>query len=187
MAEDLPGPPGSSNRDDRPGQRPTEPLGGPAPPPQPPPSSGPPGGSQPLGSGPPPEQQPAAQQYGYGQPAWPTPAPGPPTEGMAIAALVIAIVGFFVCPPAGAIVALVLANSATQRIEASGGRLSGLEQARAARIIAIIELVLTAIVVLALAVGYTVAVNTPGGEEEGVPVPTTMSAPRSINAGSSSS
>ena len=80
--------------------------------------------------------------------------------------------------------ALVLANSATQRIEASGGRLSGLEQARAARIIAIIELVLTAIMVLALAVGYGIAVNTPGGEEEGVHVPTTMSAPRSMNAGS---
>jgi hypothetical protein len=188
MAEDQPGPPGSSNQDDRPGQRPTEPLGGPAPPPAPPPSSGQPGGDQPpLGSGPPPEQQPAAQQYGYGQPAWPTPAPGPPTEGMAVAALVIAIVGFFVCPPVGAIVALVLANSARQRIEASGGRLSGLEQARAARIIAIIELVLTAIIVLALAVGYTVAVNTPGGEEEGVHVPTTMSAPRSMNAGSFSS
>jgi hypothetical protein len=187
MAEDLPGQPGSSNRDDRPGERPTEPPGGLARPPQPPASSGQPGGSQPLGSGPSAEQQPAAQQYGYGQPAWPTPAAGPPTEGMAVAALVIAIVGFFVCPPAGAIVALVLANSAKQRIEASGGRLSGLEQARAARIIAIIELVLTAIVVLVLAVGYTVAVNTPGGEEEGVPVPTTMSAPRSMNAGSSGS
>jgi hypothetical protein len=106
---------------------------------------------------------------------------------MAVAALVIAIVGFFVCPPVGAIVALVLANSARQRIEASGGRLSGLEQARAARIIAIIELVLTAIIVLALAVGAVIAVNTPGGEEEGVHVPTTMSAPRSMNAGSFSS
>jgi hypothetical protein len=53
---------------------------------------------------------------------------------------VIAIVGFFICPPLGAIVALVLANSTQKRIEASGGRLSGLEQARAARIIAIIEL-----------------------------------------------
>jgi hypothetical protein len=42
---------------------------------------------------------------------------------------VIAIAGFFICPPVGAIVALVLANSARQRIEASGGRLSGLEQA----------------------------------------------------------
>jgi hypothetical protein len=44
---------------------------------------------------------------------------------MATAALVIAIAGFFVCAPVGAIVALVLAKSATQRIEASGGRLSG--------------------------------------------------------------
>jgi hypothetical protein len=183
MAEDLPGLPGS-NRDDRPGEPPTEPLGGPARPQEPPPlSSGQPGGSQPPGSGPPPEQQPAVQQSGWGPPGYDAP-PGPPTEGMAIAALVIAIAGFFVCPPVGAIVALVLANSAKQRIEASGGRLSGLEQARAARIIAIIELVLTAIVVLVLAVGYTVAVNTPGGEEEGVPVPATMSAPQSINAGS---
>jgi hypothetical protein len=185
MAEDLPGPPGS-NRDDRPGQRPTEPQAAPARPPQPRPTSVQPGGSQPLGPGPPPEQGPTVQPSGWGQPGYGAP-PGPPTEGMAVAALVIAIAGFFVCPPVGAIVALVLANSATQRIEASGGRLSGLEQARAARIIAIIELVLTAIIVLALAVGYTVAVNTPGGEEEGVPVPTTMSAPRSMNAGSFSS
>jgi hypothetical protein len=184
MAEDQPGPPGSSNQDDRPGQRPTEPPGGSAHPPAPPPSSGQPGGDQPpLGSGPPPEQQPTVQPSGWGQPGYGT----PPTEGMAVAALVIAIVGFFVCPPVGAIVALVLANSARQRIEASGGRLSGLEQARAARIIAIIELVLTAIIVLALAVGYGIAVNTPGGEEEGVHVPTTMSAPRSMNAGSFSS
>ena len=184
MAEDLPGPPGSSNRDDRPGERPTEPPGGPAPPPQPPPSSGQPGGDpQPLGSGPPPEPQPTVQQAGWPQPGYGAP-PAPPTEGMATAALVIAIAGFFVCAPVGAIVALVLANSAKQRIEASGGRLSGLEQARAARIIAIIELVLTAIVVLVLAVGYVVAINTSGGEEEGVPVPTTMSAPRSMNAGS---
>jgi hypothetical protein len=185
MAEDQPGLPGSSNQDDRPGQRPAEPLGVPAPPAAPPPTSGQPSGDQPpSGSGPPPSQPPPTAQ----QPGWPQPGYGtPPTEGMAVAALVVAIVGFFVCAPVGAIVALVLANSARQRIEASGGRLSGLEQARAARIIAIIELVLTAIVVLALAVGYTVAVNTPGGEEEGVPAPTTMSAPRSMNAGSFSS
>jgi hypothetical protein len=164
MAEDQPGPPGSSNQDERPGQRPTEPPGGPAPPPAPPPSSGQPGGDQrPWRSGPPPQPPPTAQQPGWGQPGYGT----PPTEGMAFTALVVAIVGFFVCAPVGAIIALVLANSATQRIEASGGRLSGLEQARAARVIAIIELVLTAIVVLVLAVGYTVAVNTPGGEEEG--------------------
>jgi uncharacterized RDD family membrane protein YckC len=44
MAEDQPGPPGSSNHHHRPGQRPTEPLGGPAQPPVPPPASGQPGG-----------------------------------------------------------------------------------------------------------------------------------------------
>jgi hypothetical protein len=41
MAEDQPGPPGTSNHDDRLGQQPTEPLGGPTQPPgpRPPPAS----------------------------------------------------------------------------------------------------------------------------------------------------
>jgi uncharacterized RDD family membrane protein YckC len=43
MAEDQPGPPASSDHDDQPGERPTEPLGGPAQPPEPPPASGQPG------------------------------------------------------------------------------------------------------------------------------------------------
>jgi uncharacterized RDD family membrane protein YckC len=48
MAENQPGPPGTSNHDDRPGQQPTKPLGGPAqPPPQPPPASGQPGSELP--------------------------------------------------------------------------------------------------------------------------------------------
>jgi hypothetical protein len=42
----------------------------------------------------------------------------------------------------------VLANNAIRRIEGSGGRLTGMDQARAARIIAIVELVLTAVVVV---------------------------------------
>jgi hypothetical protein len=160
MAEDLPGPPGSGNRDERPGQQPTEPLGGAAQPPQPPPSYGQPGGDQqPPGHGQPPEPQPHSQQSGYGQPGYGYP-PGLQTEGLATAALVIAIVGFFVCAPLGAIVALILANNAKQRIETSGGRLTGLDQARAARIIAIIELVLTAIAVLALAIGAVIAIST---------------------------
>jgi len=50
--------------------------------------------------------------------------------------------------PVGAIVALVMANSAQKRIEASEGRLTGLELARAARIIAIVELVLTGVLIL---------------------------------------
>jgi hypothetical protein len=170
MAEDQPGPPGSGRRDDRPGERPTEPLGG-APPPPPQPD---PGGLQPYGG--PGYGQPGPGEPGYGQPGYGPPGPGQPgygqpgygppaygqqygpqgygypvgpqTDSSATAALVIAIVGFFICPPVGAIVALVLANSAQKRIEESGGRLTGLEQARAARIIAIVELVLTGIVVL---------------------------------------
>jgi hypothetical protein len=163
MADQPPVPPGGGGQDDRPGEKPTEPFGGGAPPPPPPPSQyGQPGGygQQQPGYGPPPtpEQQPYGQP-GYGQPGYPY-AAAPQTEGTAVAALVIAIVGFFTCLwPIGAIVALVLANSATRRIEESGGRLGGLEQARWARIIAIVELVLTAVLVvgfiLLLAIGAT--------------------------------
>jgi hypothetical protein len=184
------GPPDSGNQPDRPDQRPTEPQAGPAPPPPPPPSYGQPGGpQQPPGYGPgAQEPQPYAQQYGYGQqPGYGYP-PGPQTEGLATAALVIAIAGFFICPPVGAIVALVLASNAKQRIEASGGRLSGLEQARAARIIAIIELVLTAILVLVLAIGALgLVINHSSGQDEQVPVPPSVSAPRWMNPGSSRS
>jgi hypothetical protein len=205
MSEDLPGPPGSGNRDDQPRERPTEPLGGspPPPPPGPPPPGGrdaggwdvrgpgagaqeprqpeapaqgygQPGPEQPgygqqgygqQGYGQPGPEQPGygqqgyGQQYGgqpgYGQAGYPTqygggygyPAP-PQTEGTATAALVIAIVGLFICPPVAGIVALIMANSAEKRIQASGGRLTGLDQAKAARIIAIVELVLTGVLLL---------------------------------------
>jgi hypothetical protein len=168
MSNDLPGPPGSGPRDDRPSEpltpgSPTTPVPEPpavgspppqawpeVPPPQPPQEPGQPGygppGYGPPGYGPPPG-------YGYGYPA------GPATDSSATAALVIAIVGFFVCPPVGAIVALVMANSATKRIEASGGRLGGLELAKAARIIAIIELVLTALLIIGAVVAITASVN----------------------------
>ncbi|HXQ57337.1 MAG TPA: hypothetical protein VOA19_16265, partial [Actinomycetes bacterium] len=108
------------------------------------PGYGQPGYGQPYGAQPGYGQPPygAPPGYGYGYPA------GPQNDSTATAALVIAVVGFFICAPVGAIVALVLANSAQKRIEASGGRLTGIEQARAARIIAIIELVLTGIAIL---------------------------------------
>jgi hypothetical protein len=115
-------------------------------PPPPPPGYGQPGYGQPPPGAPPYGGQPGygpagygtQPGYGYGYPA------GPPTDSSATAALVIAIVGFFICPPVGAVVALVMANSAQKRIEASQGRLGGLELAKAARIIAIVELALTA-------------------------------------------
>ncbi|MFL6105261.1 MAG: hypothetical protein ACJ74K_18505 [Actinomycetes bacterium] len=168
MPDDLPGPPGSGDREDQPrGGRPTEPLSGGPPPSEPPTTPGPPApqppapgygqpgygqpppgyGQPPPGYGQPPPgygQPPygAPPGYGYGYPA------GPQNDSTATAALVIAVVGFFICAPVGAIVALVLANSSQKRIEASGGQLTGIEQARAARIIAIIELVLTGIAIL---------------------------------------
>jgi hypothetical protein len=120
------------------------------PPPPPPPAQG--YGQQDYGQ-PGYGQPPYGTQPGYGQPPYGAPPgygypAGPQNDSSATAALVIAIVGFFICAPVGAIVALVLANSAQKRIEASGGRLTGIEQARAARIIAIIELVLTGIAIL---------------------------------------
>jgi hypothetical protein len=179
MPDDLPGPP-DRDRDtppgDRPpGERPTEPLGGP-PPPEPPAGGGPTWPEAP----PPPAQGYGQQDYGqpgYGQPPYgtqpgygqpPYGAPpgygygypaGPQNDSSATAALVIAIVGFFICAPVGAIVALVLANSAQKRIEASGGRLTGMEQARAARIIAIIELVLTGVAILASIIAVVVSLG----------------------------
>ena len=165
MPDDLSGPPGSGDREDQPrGDRPTEPLSGGPPPSEPPTTPGPPapqppapGYGQPGYGQPSPGygQPPPAAPPGYGQPPYGAPPgygygypAGPQNDSTATAALVIAVVGFFICAPVGAIVALVLANSSQKRIEASGGQLTGIEQARAARIIAIIELVLTGIAIL---------------------------------------
>jgi hypothetical protein len=185
MPDDQPTPPGGTPRDEPPPDRPTEPLSTPPPSPPPPPPAAPtwpeapppvtpdpgqPGYGQP-GYGPQYGGQPPGygQQPGYGQPTYGQPPPpgygygypaGPQTDSSATAALVIAIVGFFICPPVGAIVALVLANSAQKRIEASNGQLGGLEQARAARIIAIIELVLTAVLILIGVLAIVASLNT---------------------------
>jgi uncharacterized RDD family membrane protein YckC len=75
MAEDQPDPPGTSNHD-RPSQRPTEPLGGPAQPPQPPPASGQPASElrPPATTAPLPGDQPAPPAFAV---------PGPPREALA--------------------------------------------------------------------------------------------------------
>src|SRR5688572_16588389 len=129
MSDQYPPPP------DQPPQAPQ------APPPPPPP---PPGGysqQPPYGQQQPPYgQQPAYGQYGasgydqYGGP--------PKTSGKATAALIVAIVGLFICGPIAGIIALVLAGQAKTEIAQSGGRITGEGQVKAARIIAIIEIVL---------------------------------------------
>jgi uncharacterized RDD family membrane protein YckC len=76
MAEDQPGPPGSGNHDDRPGQRPTEPLGSPTQPPAPPSASGQPGSDprSPAPTAPLPGDQSAPPAFA---------AAGPPPEALA--------------------------------------------------------------------------------------------------------
>jgi uncharacterized RDD family membrane protein YckC len=77
MAEDQPGSPGTSDHDDRPGQRPTQPLGGPAQPPEPPPpASGQPGSElrPPAPTAPLPGDPSAAPAFA---------ATGPPREALA--------------------------------------------------------------------------------------------------------
>ena len=154
-ASPLPPPPGATAPLPGAGSPPAPPGGytQPGPPPSSPYGSPPAGYGQP-GYGPPPGYG-APPGYGYGYPA------GPQTDSTATAALVIAIVGIFICMPVGAIVALVMANSAQKRIEASEGRLTGLELTRAARIIAIVELVLTGVLILggALAIALSLGAN----------------------------
>lgn len=136
--------------DDEPQPQPAPPSQPPAPDPSsgaappPPPAYAPP---PPPGYAPPPPPPP---QYGA-PPAPPGYAPpgygyAPPrTEGNAIAALVLSIVALFICGIVSGIVALVLANNAKQKILGSGGRLTGLGLVTAARIIAIVAMVLNVI------------------------------------------
>ncbi len=112
-------------------------------------STPPPGGHPSWGSGE--YEGQLYRQPGYGAPAQPSygpspyghfgggqPAYGPPavqTEQNAIIALVFAVLSWVVCPVVLAIVGVVLAGSADRNIAASGGRKTGTDLAKAARII----------------------------------------------------
>jgi hypothetical protein len=93
------------------------------------------------------------------QPQWgPPQAPGmsaytpPRTEGTAIAALILAIASWAICPIIAAIVALVLAHVAGNKIDASGGRLTGTGVVRAAQIVAWIHIGLVTLVMVGVAI-----------------------------------
>jgi hypothetical protein len=121
----------------------------------------PPGYGQPPGYGPPP---------GYGQPGY-GPPPGypgygpPPNEGNAIAALVLSIASFVICPVIPAVIALVLSGVAKRNIIASGGTKAGLGLVTAARVISWVNIGLVTVFLVIVAVGL-VAVShssTPSG------------------------
>ena len=130
--------PGQGQGEQQPGWGPPPPGYGQPPPPgygQPPPGYGaPPPPGYGGGYGAPP---------GYGQPP-PYYGP-PPNDGKAVGALVSAIISFVVCPLIPAIVALVLAGQASQRIRESGGRLGGAGMVTAARIISWINIAFSVI------------------------------------------
>jgi len=78
--------------------------------------------------------------------------PAAETDEKAIWALVSAIAGFFLCPIVLHVVGWVLANQSLEAIRASQGRLTGDGLAKAARILSIIGLVLSALGVLLVVV-----------------------------------
>ncbi len=75
------------------------------------------------------------------------PPPRQETESKAIIALVCAVASFVVLPLVPAVVALVLASSARERIDASGGWLTGEGLVTAARVIAWVNIVLSVLLV----------------------------------------
>lgn len=79
-----------------------------------------------------------------------SPAEMPQSSGKATAALVVAIVGLFICPPVLGVIALVLAAQAAREIRESGGRITGDGNVKAARIVAIIDIAVVGVVVLAI-------------------------------------
>lgn len=108
-------------------------------------------------------QNPGQQRYWDGS-AWAAAAPaappapgvapvaGPTTSTNAVIGLVLAIVSWVVCPIIAAIVALVLAHSSDKEIKASGGTIGGAGLNTATRIIAWINIGVSIVAGLAIAV-----------------------------------
>jgi hypothetical protein len=87
---------------------------------------------------------------GDGPGGW-APAPVPAqTDTRAVVALVLAVLSFVLVPFVPAVVALVLARRSQRDIAASGGRLVGDGLARAARIVAWVNIVLSVLAALAV-------------------------------------
>jgi hypothetical protein len=120
-------------------------------PPEPPPTNEPAGYGQvpPPGWTPPPGSPPPPGYYGY--------APLPPSDGQAIAAMVIGIVALVGACGYGLTllispVALFLGRSSMKRIDASQGRIGGRGFAQAGFILGIIGTILLALAIIAVGV-----------------------------------
>ena len=134
----TPDDPFSTSPDDRPASAPSSS----------PPAYQPPAYPQSQGNGP----QAGYGQAGYGQAGYGQAGYGQAQEtaSRAIVVLVCAIASFVVVPFIPAVVALALAGGAQQQIALSGGRLTGEGLVRAGRIVAWINVGLTALVVVGI-------------------------------------
>ena len=116
--------------------------------PAPPPSS-PPAASTPQSSAPPPPPPPpqdaAAAPGSYA-------APPAQDSSKATVALVLAILSFVVLGLILSVSALIVANSAQKEIDASGGQLGGANRVKTARILAAVNIVLSAVVLVIVAI-----------------------------------
>jgi len=113
-----------------------------------------PGQQQPnYGQPPPAYGQPGYAPYGYAPPA-------PANDGNAVAALVLSIASFVVCPFVAAIVALFLAQSAKRDILASNGTKGGLGLVTAAKVIAWTNIALTLLFTLIVVLGLVAFTST---------------------------
>ena len=124
-------------------------------------------GAPPAGYGPPPAGYGQPPGYGqttpYGQPQYSQTygqygyTTGPQTSSKATVALVLSIVSFVVCPVIPAVAALIFASQATKEIRESNGRYTGQGMVTASRIIAIANLVLSALAIAGIAALVAIA------------------------------
>ena len=139
----TPDDPFSTSPDDRPASTPSSSPPAYQPPAYPPSQgNGPQAGYGQAGYG-----QAGSGQAGYGQAGY---GQAQETASRAIVVLVCAIASFVVVPFIPAVVALALAGGAQQQIALSGGRLTGEGLVRAGRIVAWINVGLTALVVVGI-------------------------------------
>ena len=84
--------------------------------------------------------QPGSDEPGFAPPPPPAYGPVPQTSTNAIAALVLSIVAWVICPIIPAIIALVFANKADKEIVASNGWVTGAGLVTASKIVAWINI-----------------------------------------------
>jgi hypothetical protein len=125
---------------------PAPPAAGMAPPPAapPPPMAPPPMAPPPPGQAFAPPPPGAVPPMGMGQPgpAWPAPVMAKKkTSGLAIASLVLAVLGFMCIPVLGPIIGLILGFSAKSQIKKSGGQLEGNGMATAGIVLSILGII----------------------------------------------